>query len=285
MKIGVFPNIDKDINLDVTKLLLTKLNDIGVSVMLPPTIAAMLNKAELAKDEQEIARLADIVISLGGDGTLLRVARKVCMMDTPIVGINVGNLGFLAEVDKNNLDLLTNALVSGNYNVENRMILEAKVQAEGYESETYCALNDVVICRKTISRIVNITAFLDDKLIDEFPADGIIIATPTGSTAYSLSAGGPIVEPDMNLMLITPICPHILHARSMVVSDKKRITIAIDNKNQNDCLLTIDGQESHMLENVHTVHIQKSKHVLKVIKILDRNFFDVVKSKLFKRKI
>lgn len=283
MKTGVFPNVNKDKNLEVTKLLIDKLQSAGVSIMLPETIAVSLDKAELAKDEKEIIRSADVVVSLGGDGTFLGVAGKVCETDTPIIGINVGNLGFLAETDRNNLDLIVNALVSKNYKIENRMVLEAKVHADGYESDTYFALNDIVISRKAASRIINIQAFLDDKLINEFPADGIIVATPTGSTAYSLSAGGPIVEPDMSLMLITPICAHILNSKSMIVSDKRHIKIAAASKNNMDGVLTIDGQECHTLENYHTVHIQKSEHTLKIVKILDRNFFDVVKSKLLRR--
>lgn len=283
-RIGILPNPEKDKQLDVTNILISKILSAGLNIMLPKDIANRINQKKLGVEKEELFKSADVVISVGGDGTFLRAARNVCCLDTPILGINAGNLGFLAEIDKRNLDKVSDALINNNYRIEERMVLEARVLVDGYESETYYAVNEAVISRGRISRIINnIKVELDGKVIDQFPADGVIISTPTGSTAYSLSAGGPIVEPDMNLMVITPISPHILHARSIVVSDKKSVTIIIDDKNQNDSMLTIDGQESHALTNSHKVSIFKSKHTLKVIKLTDRDFFDIVRDKLFDR--
>lgn len=282
-KIGIFTNESKDKNMEITKLLISKLQDRGAFVMLPEKKAELAGRQDLGISEEEFFKRADIVVSLGGDGTFLNVARKVCMYDTPILGVNVGNLGFLAEVNKNDLDDVVDVLVTGNYRIKNRMLLEARVKSEGHESEAYYALNDVVVSRGTISRVINITTLLDGHVINKFPADGIIISTATGSTAYSLSAGGPIIEPGMNLMVITPICPHILHSRSVVVAARKQITIMIEDKNKNDAMLTVDGQETLTLTNKHSVTIKKSDYSIKVIRLYEKRFFDTVKSKLFER--
>ena len=279
--IGIFTNESKDKQLKVTKLLVDKLLNTGAFVMLPENKAGLINHESLGFNEKDILKSSEVIISIGGDGTFLGIARKVCCLDIPILGVNVGNLGFLAEVDRMDIDKVVNCLMSEDYRIENRMVLEAKVFSDDYESETYYALNDAVVSRGIISRVINIKTIVDGVTVDQFPADGIIISTPTGSTAYSLSAGGPIVEPDMDLMIITPICPHILRARSIVVSSKKNVTIIIEDKNQEEAMLTIDGQENNTLTNIHKVKIKKSDKLLKVIKLSDRNFFDVVRDKLF----
>lgn len=285
MKIGIWSNPDKDKNLKTTKLLIKKLIDKNAFVMLPKDIAGIANYEELGVNDEKLFQNSDIVVCVGGDGTFLGVARKVCKYDTPILGVNVGNLGFLAEVKKSMIDQAVEALIFGGYEIENRMMLEGQVVSNSFKSNKYYALNDIVITRSTISRIINIKILLNDVLIDQFPADGIIISTPTGSTAYSLSAGGPIVEPDMNLIIITPICPHILHSRAMVVSDNKEITIVVEDKNKNTSILTVDGQESMKLDNGHKVKIRKSDHSLKMIKLSGMNFFDIIKEKLFNQRL
>ena len=282
-KIGVFTNESKDKQLKITKLLVSKMQKQDALVLLPKHIAESIGQKELGVEEEELFKGSEIVIALGGDGTFLSVARKVCCIGVPILGVNVGNLGFLAEVEKENLDRVIEALIVGDYKIENRMVLEAKIVTQDSQSEPYYSINDIVISRGVISRVINIEILLDDLIVDKIPADGIIISTPTGSTAYSLSAGGPLVEPEMNLMVITPICPHILHARSMVVSDKKQVSIIIEDRSQSDSMLTIDGQEGIVLGNDHRINIQKSNHLLKIIKISEKNFYDIVRDKLFNR--
>lgn len=283
-KIGIFLNEVKDKRLEVTKLLVKSLTDRGVQALIPVYTAKMIGREDTGIEVDKLFSESEIILSLGGDGTFLRVARKACCLNTPILGINVGNLGFLAEVDRDDLDSVADTLIQGKYSVEGRMLLEVKVRADNYESEIYYALNEAVISRGRISRMINnIKVEVNDRLVDQFPADGVIVCTPTGSTAYSLSAGGPIVEPDMELMVITPICPHTLHSRSIVVDDRKKISIMIDDKNQNDSMLTVDGQESHHLTNKHEVVIKKSEKRLNIIRLENRCFFDVVRNKLFNR--
>ncbi len=282
-KVGIFPNEEKDKGFSITRPLIKKLESAGIQVLLPEMAEGLLNTDNSGTPEDELLPECDAVISLGGDGTFLGVARKAFNYNKPILGINVGNLGFLAEVDRNDLDRVVNSLTSDKYVVESRMALECRIVSEQSESESYFAFNDVVVSRGTISRVVNIKVLLDQTMVDQFPADGIIISTPTGSTAYSLSAGGPLVEPNMDLMVITPICPHILHARSMVISDKRRVSIVVDNKYQNDSMLTIDGQHGIMLTNTEKVDIFSSGHRLKVIKLPGRSFYDTVRHKLFDR--
>lgn len=282
--ICVFPNEEKDKDLKITKLLVDRLKDAGASVMMPEEKADIIGRPSLGIDKEHILNNAELIISVGGDGTFLSVARKVWRYEIPILGINAGNLGFLTEVDKNDIEQVTGLLINGNFKIENRMILETKVvYSDEKESEPYFSFNDVVISRRTISRMINLKIILDDKMVDRFPADGIIISTPTGSTAYSLSAGGPLIEPDLNLMVITPICPHILHARSMVISDKKKVSIAVEDKHINDSMLTIDGQQGIALSNAQKVDIVNSDYTLKVVRLMDKNFYDIVKDKLFDR--
>ena len=282
-KIGVFTNESKDKQLEITKLLVGKLQMQDILVQLPKHIAQAIGKKALGVDEEELFKGSEIVIALGGDGTFLSVARKVCCIGVPILGVNVGNLGFLAEVEKENIDRVIAALMTGDYKIESRMVLEAKVVTQDSQSEPYYSINDIVVSRGVISRVINIEILLNDISVDQIPADGIIISTPTGSTAYSLSAGGPLGEPEMNLMIITPICPHILHARSMVVSDEKQVSIIIEDRSQSDSMLTIDGQEGIVLGSNHRIDIKKSNHLLKIIKISEKNFYDIVRDKLFNR--
>ncbi len=282
-KIGIFPNEEKDKGLSITRLLIEKIESAGIQVLLPEAAAAVLDLNNTGTTEDNLLPNCDAVISLGGDGTFLGVARKAFNHNKPILGINVGNLGFLAEVDRNDLDWVVQSLAHDKYAVESRMVLDSRIVSEESESESYFAFNDVVVSRGTISRVVNIKVLFDQTMVDQFPADGIIISTPTGSTAYSLSAGGPLVEPNMDLMVITPICPHILHARSMVISEKRKVSIIVDNKYQNDSMLTIDGQRGIMLTNAQRVDIVSSDKKLRVIKLSGRSFYDTVRDKLFDR--
>ncbi|MGE5473821.1 MAG: NAD(+)/NADH kinase [Ignavibacteriales bacterium] len=283
MKIGILTNIEKDKDFEVTKLLSNRLLGFGAELLLPESTAELTDIKCIRINESQVISQCDAVISLGGDGTFLRVAKKASKYNVPVIGINIGHLGFLTEADKTDIDMVSKLLAQGNFSVEERMLLEAGILNNSENSETNIALNDVVISRGSISRMINISILLDGQKIDEFPADGLIISTPIGSTAYSLSAGGPIVEPDMKLILATPICPHTLHARSLVFSDERVITVAVDDKNQNECILTLDGQKTIKLNGSDLVEVKKSKLSLKYIKLPEKNFFDTIRKKLFLR--
>lgn len=283
MKIGILTNIEKDKGLEVTKLLSNRLLGFGAELFMPENTAELTGiNCTRINDNQDISQ-CDAVISLGGDGTFLRIAKEASKYNVPILGINIGHLGFLTEADKADIDMVSKLLAEGSYSVKERMLLEAGIVNKSENRESDIALNDVVVSRGSISRMINISILLDDQKIDEFPADGLIISTPIGSTAYSLSAGGPIVEPDMKLILLTPICPHILHSRSFVLSDDRVVTVTIDDKNQNEGILTLDGQKTFKLNSSDIIEIKKSKFMLKYIKLPDKNFFDTIRRKLFLR--
>lgn len=275
----MIPNKNKDIGFLATRELIAKLLARGFEVLLQKEIAEEINMSNLGFSDEEVLDNSDAFVSLGGDGTFLTVARKVAQSQKPLLGINVGNLGFLTEVDKNEIDFMVESLAVGRYKISNRMLLKCVINSG---SKSLYAVNDIVIARGALPRMININIELDDNVIDNFPADGLVVSTPAGSTAYSLSAGGPIVEPEMELILMTPVCPHKLHSRAMVVSDKKRITLSVKLKNEEDCILSVDGQRTVKVTNKDTIEISKAEFNLNYIKINDKNFFDIVREKLLK---
>jgi len=281
--IGVITNVEKDKDFEVTKQLSKSLMSFGIELLLPENTSAISDIKCSRIIEEQLIDKCDAIISLGGDGTFLRVAKTASKHTKPILGINIGHLGFLTEADKQDIDIVAKQLAEGRYTIKERMLLEARILNESKKTETNIALNDVVISRGSISRMINISILLDGQKIDEFPADGLIISTPIGSTAYSLSAGGPIVEPDMKLILMTPICPHTLHARSLILSGERIVTVAVDDKNQNECILTLDGQKTFKLTGTDLIEIKKADVSLKYIKLPEKNFFDTIRKKLFLR--
>lgn len=283
MKIGIITNVEKDKEFEVTRLVSKKLLSYGLELLLPENTLVLSDIKCTRINEDNVVSSCDAVISLGGDGTFLRVAKKASKYKKPILGINIGHLGFLTEADKQDIDMVSKLLSERNITIKERMLLEARILNDSTNTEPNVVLNDVVISRGAISRMINIRIMLDGQKIDEYPADGLIVSTPMGSTAYSLSAGGPIVEPDMNLILATPICPHTLHARSLIISDERIVTLAVNDKNQNECILTLDGQKTFKLKGSDLIEIKKSKFSLDYIKLPDKNFFDTIRKKLFLR--
>jgi len=283
LKIGIITNVEKDNDFEVTRLVSKKLLSYGHELLLPENTLALSDIKGRRNNEDDLVSSCDAVISLGGDGTFLRVAKKASKHKKPILGINIGHLGFLTEADKQDIDMVSKLLSERNLIIKERMLLEARILNDSTNTEPNVALNDVVITRGAISRMINLKIMLDGQKIDEFPADGLIVSTPMGSTAYSLSAGGPIVEPDMNLILATPICPHTLHARALIISDERVVTLAVNDKNQNECILTLDGQKTFKLKGSDLIEIKKSQFSLKYIKLPEKNFFDTVRKKLYLR--
>lgn len=280
-KVGLIPNIDKDIGLANTAMILDWLIKKNCTINLLETHARLLNRSDLKKDEDEIYRDSDFIIVLGGDGTLLSAARNAAIYDTPILGINLGTLGFLAEVEKKaSLEALQKVL-DGKYVIEKRMMLEASVyDRHNDDVKKLICLNDIGIARGSLSRIIDLRIFINDNFVDDYPADGIIISTPTGSTGYNLSAGGPILDPNTNMMVITPICPHRLYARSIVVSDGDIIKVQIGENFGCDVILTIDGQMGYHLSNNDVVAIQKSHYKTSLIRTSNYSFFDILRKKI-----
>ena len=213
--IGVIVNTDRDRELKYTGILASNLCEAGANVILMSEIAEKLNIDSSCirkkSKKSEILKDADVLICLGGDGTFLKAARSVYKKNIPILGINLGSLGFLTEVEKNEIKDAVNCLMTGKYIVEERMMLEATIIRNDEIIGKDTALNDIVISRGALSRILHVKTYINDVFVDMFPGDGLIVSSPTGSTAYSLAVGGPIVEPDIDLIIVSPICPHILY--------------------------------------------------------------------------
>jgi len=228
---------------------------------------------------QAIPPLVDMVIVLGGDGTLLSVARLVGDLRTPILGVNLGSLGFLTEITRPELFPILEQVVKGDFMVSERMRLLAVIRRQGKDVARYRVLNDVVINKGALARIIDMETWVDDDYLTTFKADGLIVSTPTGSTGYNLAAGGPIIYPGNHCHVIAPICPHTLTNRPIVVSDEATIRIAIKSLDQ-DVVFTADGQEGMPLECGDVVELRKSNHSTLLIKSPSKDYFQVLRTKL-----
>ncbi|NJD01372.1 MAG: NAD(+)/NADH kinase [Ruminiclostridium sp.] len=282
-RIGVITNLEKDVDLKHTRELANCIISLGGQVKLASETARMIGMGEPCLDDDAVIDCSDMVVCLGGDGTFLKAARKIYKKDIPILGINLGNLGFLTEIDKNAVHHAMEHIFKGNYQVEERMMLEVEIHKTGCDIVMETALNDAVISRGSISRILHVKAYINDVFVDSFPGDGLIVSSPTGSTAYSLSAGGPIVEPDTDLIIITPICPHILYSRSFITKAGSTVKAIVDENFQHNAMVTIDGQEGYEIRGGDFVKVRKSLHVIKLVRINSRDFFNILRKKIYYR--
>ena len=221
---------------------------------------------------------ADGVICFGGDGTILHMAKTATRRGLPILGVNIGTMGFMAELESGELDNLTQ-LVTGEFTLDRRMMLDVTVQRDRDIIFHDICLNDVVITKGAVARIVHLSVQCDNVQAMECSGDGVIIATPTGSTAYNLSAGGPIVEPETRNIIITPICSHDVGTRCIVTSDKRVITTHIVRNSRRNAFLSVDGGKSLRLNMGDETIVKKSNLETKLIRLKDRSFFDVVNTK------
>ncbi len=229
-------------------------------------------------EQQNLADI-DLLIVLGGDGTLLGIARSLNeSFNSPILGINIGNLGFLSSVDISDIDIALEKLKAGKYKLVDRMMLNCKV-ASAENKEELKALNDVVLARGTLSRMVKFTIFVDGKIYSTFKGDGLIIATPTGSTAYSFSAGGPFIYPDLELITITPICPHTKSMQTIVLKGDSVIEVYADHEEEK-IYLTVDGQKAIKINHETSVKLSKNRKSVKLLVFDDYDYFKVLRSKI-----
>ncbi|MGD9402119.1 MAG: NAD(+)/NADH kinase [bacterium] len=233
---------------------------------------------------EDIGEGADLVIALGGDGTLLTAARGVGDRLTPILGVNVGSLGFLTEISVNELEEALGEVVKGKYRWEDRMNIQAEVIRDGRPVGTFTALNDVVINKGALSRVVELTMWADDHDLAVFIADGLIVSTPTGSTAYSLSAGGPIVNPMMEAIISTPICPHTLAVRPMILDGDQTLTVELWSGDsvhgKPEIKLTVDGQIGFELMSQDKIVFTRSARKTRLVLSGYRSFYEVLRQKL-----
>ena len=229
--------------------------------------------------KEEIPTLVEMVIVLGGDGTLLSVARLVGAHDVPILGVNLGGLGFLTEITLEELDRVLERVFQGDFVTDERVLLNAAVIRREEKMAEFTVLNDAVINKGALARIIDLETTINGEYLTTFKSDGLIISTPTGSTAYNLSAGGPIVYPSLHCIIITPICPHTLTNRPIVIPDDVEIRAILKTKQQ-EVLLTLDGQQGFVLEFEDVVEVRKAEGRILLIKSPYRHYFEVLREKL-----
>jgi NAD+ kinase len=220
----------------------------------------------------------DLAIALGGDGTLLSVARAV-PADVPVLGVNMGTLGFLTEISRPELYPALVDILAGRYGLEHRHLLEVTVIGDAPKSPRYKVFNDAVLAKNALSRIIELELKVDDRLVTSYRSDGLIVSTPTGSTAYNLSAGGPLTHPLLPVTLLTPICPHTFSLRPLVVPADSVVDITLGTEGV-DVFLTLDGQEGTRLEEGDTVRLTRAADDVSLVKITDRTFYDSLRGKL-----
>ena len=276
------PNSYRDKNFQTVREAQRVLKEAGMDVRI--CLPFEVDKSyELPKD-LKFSRLdrelpgASIVICFGGDGTILHMAKAATRHGIPILGVNIGTMGFMAELESGELHLLAR-LADGNFKIDKRMMLDVTVHRDRDIIFHDICLNDAAITKGAIARIVHLSVKCDGTQAMELGGDGVIISSPTGSTAYSLSAGGPIVEPDANSMLITPICAHDVAARSLVVSEKRVITVEMSPNARRNAFLSVDGGKALRMNIGDVATIRKSPLVTKLIRLKDRSFYDVINMK------
>lgn len=281
MKILIYPNLNKRNALKITLEACDILIKLGVEIFFEEKYISVFSqdiKVRYGEINQLISE-CDIVIVVGGDGTILQCSKIVGFYNKPILGINSGRLGFMASLEPFELDSLKK-LITGDYTIENRMMLDATVF---YNDGTYLkssALNDVVVARGQFSKIADFEVSSNDQLVSSLRADGIIFSTPTGATAYSLSAGGPIIEPDMECIEFTQICPHSLFARTMVFSPNKTIQVKFKSNKNAIVSISVDGDDGVTFSSSDKLIIKKSDVYIKFIDITGCNFYRSINHKL-----
>ncbi len=275
-KIAIIPNETKDVGLSVTKSLIECLSgkaELFMEEKFSPTGFGVVFRGK------DIFDGVDCVIIIGGDGTMLSVAEPCGRNKIPVMGINMGTVGFMTEVEIDDMVSACARLLSGDYKIEKRMMMDIRIVKNGMETAKYSALNDVVIA-KTDTTMIPIELYANENKINEYIADGLIISTPTGSTGYSLSAGGPVAEPCMELFIASPICAHMLGSRPMVLPSDKDIVLKLS-----DCQasVAIDGNILERVTSDDTIVISKSDYTVDIIKMSKCSFYDVLINKLMPR--
>ncbi len=283
MNVGIIANPSKD---GVTKAvvdLVSLLIENEISVVVEDDTASDLDltlQGSQVATAPEMAKDCDIVMVLGGDGTMLDAAHRLGPTDTAVAGINLGHLGFLTSCKDNEMELLVKALVDKTYHTVERILLKATVCLLDGSEQSYFAINDITLTRGQTGRIVALDAYIDGDLLNHYRADGLIVATPTGSTAYSLAAGGPLISPIAKNFVITPICPHSLSNRSLVLSDDSVVELISVDSSKDATLFTVDGQCVVEVEHGGRVRVEKADHILNIIRLDGRSFFSTLRQKL-----
>lgn len=277
-KVAIIIKRNKPEGLDLAKKLIPWLDERGVEAIFDKDVIGALGISK-GYSKTEIHEIADLIIVLGGDGTLLSIARVAGKKSIPILGVNLGSLGFLTEMTVDELFPILERILEGKYDLEERMMLKASIYREGEKITEYSALNDVVISKGSMARIIDLDTRIDDNFLTLYRVDGLIFSTPTGSTGYSLAAAGPIVHPTLKAIIIAPICPFTLNNRPIMIPEQSKVSVTLKTENV-DYLLTMDGQVAFALKEGDTIEIEKSESITKLVKSPYRDYYEVLRTKL-----
>lgn len=285
MVISVFPNLNNngvsELAFDVIKILTD-----GGAVVYVQNDYKPIFKSTKAKFENfdKAMSICDCAIAIGGDGTTLNIAKKAAFLNKSALGINAGRLGFMSGIERDELSLLTK-LINKEYIIDERAMLKATIEKDGEVLSSHHCLNDIVVSRGNFARLIDVTITCDGRSVSNMRSDGVIISTPTGSTAYSMAAGGPVVSPEADCIIETPICPHSLMDRSIIFSADKELIVTANNDQNNSPIMTVDGQEAVNLTPGCQIHIKKSDITTKLIKLKPENFYEVLNKKIIERRV
>ena len=282
-KFALLTNYSKDKRLVYTRMIKTYITENGGSYWIPRYISEPDKDGDQRYDFSDMPEDIECVLVLGGDGTLLQAARELLQRHIPLLGINLGTLGFLTSAEKSELPKCLDSVLDDSCSIDERMMLEGVAYHGSEKIQMNIALNDVIIARAGFSRLVELKIYVNGELLSIYNEDGIIVSTPTGSTGYSLSAGGPIIFPQTDVIVITPICPHSLQARSLVVSGEDRIMIEIGRRRKTqkeEAMVTFDGRSAQELETGDRIEIYKAQETTQLIRLKGRSFYQVLQNKI-----
>ena len=276
MKIALIVNEDKKRAFEVASQAAALLTSAGAEIYTSGN--CRIDGAICAGTAQEVIRDTDITVTVGGDGTIIHNAKFAALYKKPLLGINLGRIGFVANIEPDELSELSK-LLTGDYRIQSRMLLEITVDKDGAQSR-YTAVNEVVLHRDTLANLIDISVELGEERMISYRADGMLFSTPTGSTAYSFSAGGPVIEPDMRCILLNPICPHALSTRPVVFGEDSVLRARVWPSSTFKCYLTVDGQYHIPISSDDTVTVKKSPLELSLVILKEKNFYKLLSEKL-----
>ena len=283
MIFSVFPNAQSDCVIEIAKNVVEELALLGCKAFVSASLKEKFKgTSALFCEENQLISVCDIAIAVGGDGTMLNVSKKASLCGKQALGINAGRLGFMSGIEKNELNLLRE-VVLGNYSIDKRMMLKIEVIKNSTVISTHRALNDAVVSRGECARLVDIDVVSEGRCVSNTRADGVIVSTPTGSTAYSLAAGGPVVSPQMKCFVLTPICPHSLISRSIVLPCESHLCVKVQNGDDNS-YLSIDGEQAIPVSDDMEIRVSLSEYISKLIKLKPENFYEILQKKLIERR-
>ncbi len=279
MKIGIIANPHKPGSIPTVCLLREALTEHGVESVLDLETAALAGETG-GIPATEMVNHVDVAAVIGGDGTMLHAVSRLGVFDKPVAGINIGRLGFLTTCKDTEISLFAEAVAKNKFTTSERTMLEAEVVCAGKEKRVFTALNEITLARGDTGRMVSVTAKVDGDLLNNYRADGMIVSTPTGSTAYSLSAGGPLVSPAAGVFLITPICPHSLSQRALVLSDSSQVELSSDDDDTGPMIFTVDGRENMSIQAGDRIIVKKSTCSFRLLRLEDSSFYEALRLKL-----